>query len=54
MSIEERLAALEDGLAKQRALAEELFLWFESDCDAPVSESLIKALEDATGRKCKI
>lgn len=42
-----KIAILEAGLAKQRALAEELFLWFESDCGDPVSESLVKALEEA-------
>lgn len=38
-----RITALESALAKQRALNEELFAWFESDCDSEVSESLVAA-----------
>ncbi len=40
---EKRITVLDAALAKQRALNEELFAWFESDCDSEVSESLVAA-----------
>ncbi len=37
------LRRLAEDWRKQRALNEELFAWFESDCDSEVSESLVAA-----------
>jgi hypothetical protein len=45
MELKKRVAALEAEIADHRALNEELFLWFESDYDGPISETMAKAIE---------